>query len=387
MSKFQTLIDFGSKNLRLSVFDNYSKCIYFSKVDITKDQENINSEKLLNELVRNAEKYLSIHLEDVNILYDTSKFKFIDISIKKSFDYPTLIKKNYEKLIEETNHIISENNFKDQIIHIVVNNVKVDNLEIENISDSIKANSLIVELKFICLNKNEIIEKSNLFKKNNLNISNIYCTSYVKTNFYKKDLEKKKNFIFLDIGFERSTALIYINNKFEFLNSVSIGGNTITKDISKVLNLNIEYSENLKIKLNNDEDKISLKEKMLDGLNPFSEISEKNISINTLKEIIEARLDEIIEIAVIKNNYFKKFNTLEKPCLILIGDGSRLLVNINKLKIKNKFAEFIHLDENDSMICEAGFNYSKSEESLLTLSKKKTKKVGFFEGFFNLFSR
>ena len=39
------------------------------------------------------------------------------------------------------------------------------------------------------------------------------------------------------------------------------------------------------------------------------------------------------------------------------------------------------------MICESGLNYFKSAESLHTQTKKKPKKYGIFETFFNLFSK
>ena len=39
----------------------------------------------INELIRDAERHLSIHLENVKVLYDSSKFYYIDISIKKIF--------------------------------------------------------------------------------------------------------------------------------------------------------------------------------------------------------------------------------------------------------------------------------------------------------------
>ena len=45
----------------------------------------------------------------------------------------------------------------------------------------LKIKSLILEIKFICLNKSLINDISNKFKKNNLNILNIYCSSYVKS--------------------------------------------------------------------------------------------------------------------------------------------------------------------------------------------------------------
>ena len=106
------------QNLRLGVFDQSSERIYSSNITITEFDENKGFEKSLNQLIRDAEKKLSTHIVDVNILYDTSKFNFIDLSIKKSFDQPTLISKHYDSLVEEANFIVSENNFKDQVIHL-----------------------------------------------------------------------------------------------------------------------------------------------------------------------------------------------------------------------------------------------------------------------------
>ena len=160
-----------------------------------------------------------------------SEYNFLELSIKKSFDQPTFISKYYKSLVEEANFIISENNFRDQVIHIDINNIIVDdNRKLENLFDDIKIKSLILEIKFICLKKSTINDLSNKFKKNNLNILCIYCSSYVKSFFYKKSIDTRKNIIFLDIGYERTSALFFNNNKFQFLNSVPIGGNNITND-------------------------------------------------------------------------------------------------------------------------------------------------------------
>ena len=388
MSNLETVIDCGSKNLRLGVFDQSSERIYSSNATITEFDENKGFEKSLNQLIREAEKKLSTHLVDVNILYDTSNFNFIDLSIKKSFDQPTLISKHYDSLVEEANFIVSENNFKDQVIHIIVNNIIIDgNKKIEVISEEIKIKFLILEIKFICLNKSLLSIISNKFKKNNLNISNIYCSSYIKSIFYKKNLEIKNNLIFLDIGFERTSALFFNNNRFQFLNSIPLGGNNITKDISKILKLSIEYSENLKIKFNKDEKEISIEKNSSNNINLYSEIIEKNISIDLLKQIIEARVNEIIELTILNNNYFKKINSTKKQCIVFIGNGSKLIPNINNINSKKIFSDFIFFEENDSKICDAGITYYKSNESYLTKSKKKPKKTGFFEKFFNLFSK
>ena len=193
MNEFISVVDFGSQNLRLGIFDKNSKCIYSSKIKINYEKESQNSEKFLTKLIRDAEKYLSKHLEDVSVLYGSSDFNSIDLSIKKTFDQPTLLKKQYDNLLDEANFIISENNFKDQIIHIIINNIIIDDKKLEKISDDVKIKSLIVELKFLCLKKSLISNISSIFKNNNLNFSNIYCSSYVKTYFYKNNFKNKIN--------------------------------------------------------------------------------------------------------------------------------------------------------------------------------------------------
>ena len=388
MNNLDTVIDFGYQNLRLGVFDQSSKTIYSSNIKITEVLESKNLDKSLNNLIRAAEKKLSTHLVDVNVLYDTPEFNFIDISIKKYFDQPILISKYYKSLVEEAKFIISENNFKDQIIHIVINNMIVDeNRKLETIFEDIKINSLILDLKFICLKKSIMNNLLNKFKENNLNILNVYCSSYVKSIFYKKNLDTKNNFIFLDIGYQRSSALFFNNNKFQFFNSVPIGGNNITKDISKVLKLDINYSEHLKIKFNTDENEILFNKKPVNDRNLYKEIVEKNISADLLRQIIEARVNEIIDITVTQNNYFKNINSIEKPIIIFIGSGSKLLPNVNDLNSKKHFSELIFFDERDTKICDAGINYHRSDDSLLMKNKKKPVKTGFFEKFFNLFSK
>ena len=387
MSNLDTVIDFGSKNLRLGVFNESSEIIYSSNIKTSEVLESENLDNSLYKLIRDAEKKLSTHLVDVNVLYDSPKFNSVDLSIKKSFDQPTLISKYYKSLVKEANFIVSENNFKDKILHISINDIIVDdNKKLENVLDDLKTKSLILELKFICLEKSSIEYLLNKFKKNNLNILNIYCSSFVKSKLYKKKFENKNNLIFLDIGFERSTAFFFHYKQFKFLESIPIGGNNITKDISNVLNLDLKYSEDLKLKFNKDENEIPFNKNSLNNTNLYSELSKKNISIDLLKQIIEARVSEIIKLAVTQNNFFKK-NTFDvNPILIFIGGGSKLLSNNLNIDFDKDFSELIFFKENDSEIFEAGMYYHRSNERFLIKNNKKTKKIGLFEKFFNLFS-
>ena len=107
-----------------------------------------------------------------------------------------------------------------------------------------------------------------------------------KKLFLLKSFKNEKNLIFLDIGFQRSSAWFFINDKLNNLSSVPIGGNNITKDISKILKLSINYSENLKINFNKQIfDTYKTGKNSLDNLNLYKEIFEKNISIDLLKKL------------------------------------------------------------------------------------------------------
>ena len=67
MNNLDVIIDYGSQNLRLSVFNNFSESIYSSKLKIS-HEKNQSFEETLNILIRDAEKNLSTHLDYVNLL-------------------------------------------------------------------------------------------------------------------------------------------------------------------------------------------------------------------------------------------------------------------------------------------------------------------------------
>lgn len=383
MNDFEAIIDFGSKKLRLGVFDIVSKNIYSS------DQKIIgNVEKSLNILIKDAEKHLSTHIENIVVLYDSPKFYVLDICIRKIFDHNISIKKVYDSLIEEAQFFVSQNNFKDQIIHSVINNIVVDNTKkLDKITEDFKIKSLMLEIKFICLNKILLDDLLDKFKRNNLKVLNLYCSSYVKINYYKKRFDNKDYNIFLDIGFERTSGFIFNNRKFEFFKSIPLGGNNITKDISRVLKLSLDYSEDLKKQFNKEENDIYFNKTHINKINPYREILEKNISIDLLKQIIEARIEEIMKLVVFQSNYIKNLNIIVKPKLFIMGGGSKLLSNNFSIGIEKLISDLTILNENDTNIYEIGNDYHKSDESLLSQAKKRVKKPGFFENFFNLFSK
>ena len=96
-----------------------------------------------------------------------------------------------------------------------------------------------------------------IFKNNNINLKNILCSSFVRSNFYLNLFKDEKYLAFVDIGLLRSSLIFYKNKKLDFINNVLIGSDNITKDISYIMKLDLKESENIKKAFNKSETEFS----------------------------------------------------------------------------------------------------------------------------------
>jgi len=194
---------------------------------------------------------------------------------------------------------------------------------------------------------------------------------------------------FLDIGYEKCTFLLFSKNRLIFIKSIPIGGNHITKDISKVMELNINDSENIKKSFNKSENEFSHDKDLNENKIFINEILDKEISLVTLKKVILSRVEEIFDLVFKDLTILNQLsNNLNFP-LVLIGNGSKLFdKNIFHLNEKFNFKEIIFYNETDLAICESAIysdvNLRKSD---IKITQKTVKKSGIFEKFFNFFSK
>ena len=146
-----------------------------------------------------------------------------------------------------------------------------------------------------------------------------------------------------------------------------IGSNHITKDISQILNIDLEKSENVK----------------LDFVKNPKLLNNKDISIEILQKIIFARTEEILELCdkSIKSNP----HMLSEFKMVLMGEGSKILDNQHKDKIS--FTNDIDfLEETSQDICQSGLKFITrlNKQEVVVVPKKQIKR-GFFEKLFHFF--
>ena len=93
-------VDFGSSKIRLGVYNNEtSKNIFVLEKDCIsnfslKNFDIKNSSEIIKDLIKSAEKKITNHIKNINLMIDTPDMFSIDISIKK-----ILIVDNIQKTI------------------------------------------------------------------------------------------------------------------------------------------------------------------------------------------------------------------------------------------------------------------------------------------------
>ena len=363
---FQTIFDCGSSKVRAGIFNknNQNEAFYAESNFFTYSSD---LELKIQSIISSFEKDTNEHLNNIDLMVDSSKMLSIGISTCKKLDGSKLTQPNVQFLVQESKQQIMQY-YKDyNIVHIIINNYKIDNVDFFSLPDEIKCNFISLDILFICLPGDLVLYLKKIFSKFDILINQIICSSYAKSINYKDNLNLTGHVSFIDVGFNKTSIISYFNDKILSLDVLPIGGNHITKDISKILGIDLERSEKIKRNF---------------GQNQKFLINE-NISLDTLQKIIFARIEEILEISekIIKLNVI----AIDQHKMILMGEGSKILDN--QYKDKLSFARDINfLDETKEDICESGFKLGqRSNKHEVVVVPKKLIKQGFFEKLFHFF--
>jgi len=363
---FQTFFDCGFSKVRAGTFnkDNHNKA-YFIDSEFFTDKSNLEFE--IQKIITSLEKQSNEYIDNINLMLDSPKMLSVGISLSKKLDGSKLKKTNIQFLVQEAKQQILKYYLNYNIAHIIINNYKIDDVDYTYLPEEIECGSISLDIFFICLPKELVLYYKNIFSKSNILIDQIICSSYAKSMNYKDNLNLSENMVFVDVGFNKTSIISYSKDKILSLDVLSIGGNHITKDISKIIEIDLKQSE--KIKLNFDQnDQI---------------LSDKNLSLEMLQQIIFARTEEILELCI-KFTELHSFK-LGQFKMVLMGEGSKILDNHYKDKISFS-SDIDFLEETLEDICQSGFKFvtELNKQEVVVIPKKQIKQ-GFFEKLFYLF--
>lgn len=185
-----------------------------------------------------------------------------------------------------------------------------------------------------------------------LSVNDIVFAGWASSLSVLTDTEKDLGVALLDIGAGTTSITIFMDGAIAYSGSIALGGLALTSDIAIGLQLSLEDAEKVKLNIEkilqdriermDNEDKTpallkkteSEKEKkkkttdMVD-ISSLGVQSKKEISKTLLKQIVEARLEEIFDMA--KNSVSKAGYDLAMPAGIVITGGTSMLQDITKV--------------------------------------------------------
>ncbi|WP_238881951.1 cell division FtsA domain-containing protein [Clostridium sp. YIM B02551] len=321
-------VDIGSYNISISsgiinslgeleILNSYSQVSQGVVAGIIEDKESL--AKVLKSLLDKAinDTNLKDYIIQVGITSRESRISYnnyeshIKTGEVKASDINKIIEKARENLVLGRNEIVADTIILDYII---------DNRSIKENVIGWKSRRLKANLCHIICKKNIVdsyIEVFNLigYKVNKISPDIIYSRKFFLENNYNDTA-------LIDIGDEVSDIAIYNNDIPKELFSIPIGGKQITNDIS--IGLGLPKGESQRIK-----EIYAFSYKTLTNLddNINSKIGTIEIDKVLLKEIIEARIEEILKIVILqlkKASYYDKISNV-----IIFGEG---IVNFEGIK-------------------------------------------------------
>ena len=192
--------------------------------------------------------------------------------------------------------------------------------------------SFTLTAQIILAEKEYVKQITSVFKKAGLEIDGIVPVTLAERNLVLDTNELSDNIMLLDIGAGNTDIGVFNGTSFIYTNTIALGGDNITSDISYVLNISQEEADKLKRQyglalrsfIDNDNNIV---------LNTCKDIGEKNKTIKSsdLVEIIEARIEEIFNLVnkdIIARGIKANINNV-----VLTGEG---IVNINKSDMAGK---------------------------------------------------
>ena len=259
--------------------------------------------------ISSAEKKVGILLKKINVVVEQPEFLCTKFSKHKKIDGSKIDKDDIEFLLKEAKKEVSVNDNTQSIIHIFNHNYIVDGKTFLEEPINVYADFLSHEMTFISMPKNNLKNINQAFIDCDIEIERIISSTYALAVQLLEDDDLKEGSILINIGFEKTSLGLFKNFALVHSITIPIGANHIIKDISKVCSLSVEESNIIAKKIDfsfEDNNGLFDQNDYLKSIY-FNNSNFRKISKNLIINIIQSRLNEILEI--IK----KQINTTKLP--------------------------------------------------------------------------
>ena len=267
------------------------------------------------------EQKLNFIFKETILVINNFDRSFINLSGFKKLNGSQLLKENIIYILNSLKSKIDQIENKKTILHIFNSKYLLDKKKVENLPIGLFGNFYSHELSFCVLNNNDYSNLIKIFDNCNLKIKKILFKSFVEGSIISNENTDLNTFFQIKINENNSQIFFFEDDSLKFEQNFNFGLDLILRDISRITSLKKNIIKNIinNIEPTNNITKDELVEKELFENQNYIKIKKKLIL-----EIAEARIEEYLEIMLIKNINFASYNKKDKIIFFVISNKSHL---------------------------------------------------------------
>ena len=336
--KKELFIEFGDRNLIFltAEFQQNDKIKILDKrisvIEAIKDGQILNLTNVLNTIQKNLtdiEKKINFVFKNINVITNLKDYECTNVSGFKKLSNSQIQKDDISFILNNIKSAVSKNEINKSIIHIFNSKFNLDKVEMSNLPIGLFGNFYSHQLTFFLLNNNDVKNIKQVFNKCNLNVSRIILKSFAQGMSLINNSKNLDTFFSIDLKKNFSHLSYFENQSYRYSQKFKFGTEVIINDISKVCSL---PQNKVKLLLKEINFNVSFNDNEYLNKKYFDENKFRKVRLNLIREVISARIKEIVDIFLFKNTN-----------LINLINNKKVFINVDdeilKSNIKNIFLE------------------------------------------------
>ena len=312
---------------------------------------------VIKENVYAIEKKLNYTFKEIIVILENFNPKFINFSGYKKLNGSQILRENITYIINTLKSCVSETELKKTILHIFNSKFILDKRKIENLPVGLFGDFYAHELSFALINSNDDKNLNYIFNKCNLKLKKILIKSFIKGTRLSDNYKEIDTFFYIQIKDNNSKIFYFENDSLKSEQNFSFGTDIIIKDVSKITSLKINTVKKI---LEETEFKEDFADDDYVEEEFFIDENYRKIKKRLIYEVVQARIEEILDIIIFKNINYSYYSTISKQ--IFFEKNSK-----QQLKFIEKIYEKIFF--NNSKFVVNYIDYA-SNENILSSSDK-----------------
>ena len=343
--------------------------------------------KTIKENIYLIEEKLNFIFKDIILIIDNFNCSFVNLSGYKKLNGSQILKENITFILNSLKSNLDETESKKTVLHIFNTKYLLDKKKIENLPIGLFGDFYSHELSFSLINNNDYKNLNIIFEKCNLKIKKILLKSFVEGSHIINANKRHDTFFQIKINKKNSQLFYFENASLKFEQNFNFGSDIVIGDISKVTALKIDTVKKIlnNIVFSQDISKNELIEKEL-----FQDENYIKVKKKLLFDIAKTRIEELLEIMLIKNINLLSFHTKKKTIFLKINDKLHLKFFESTYKsffLEKNYLEFKFIEEitTKDLINNAHklVHYGWKKEAIPMTHTKKSFLAKFFDALFS----